>query len=77
MYSLVLTSHKPEAKKFKKWITFEVLPKIRKTGKYDLDGGVKEPEVPEGYVVMSYLNPIEVKTYRLDELVRCDKSREN
>ena len=36
MYSLVLTSHKPEAKKFKKWITSEVLPKIRKTGKYDL-----------------------------------------
>lgn len=37
MYSLVLRSKKPEAKKFKKWITSEVLPKIRKTGKYDLD----------------------------------------
>lgn len=36
LYSLILTSNKPEAKKFKKWITSEVLPKIRKTGKYDL-----------------------------------------
>ena len=40
-------------------------------------GWYKTPEVPEGYVVKSALNPSEVKTYRLDELVRCDKSREN
>ena len=35
MYSLVLTSRKPQAKAFKKWITSEVLPSIRKTGKYE------------------------------------------
>lgn len=34
LYSLVLTSNKPEAKKFKKWVTSEVLPSIRKTGQY-------------------------------------------
>jgi prophage antirepressor-like protein len=34
MYSLVLTSRKPEAKRFKKWITSEVLPTIRKTGSF-------------------------------------------
>jgi len=34
MYSLVLRSHKPEAKKFSKWVTREVLPSIRKTGSY-------------------------------------------
>lgn len=34
LYSLVLTSRKPEAKAFKKWITSEVLPAIRKTGGY-------------------------------------------
>lgn len=34
MYSLVLTSRKPEAKAFKKWVTSEVLPAIRKTGAY-------------------------------------------
>ncbi len=34
LYSLILTSRKPEAKKFKKWVTNEVLPSIRKTGGY-------------------------------------------
>ena len=32
LYSLILTSRKPEAKSFKKWVTSEVLPSIRKTG---------------------------------------------
>ena len=35
LYSLVLRSRKPEAKKFTKWVTSEVLPAIRKTGKYE------------------------------------------
>jgi anti-repressor protein len=34
LYSLVLGSRKPEAKAFKKWVTSEVLPTIRKTGSY-------------------------------------------
>ena len=34
LYSLILTSRKAEAKRFKKWITSEVLPSIRKTGTY-------------------------------------------
>ncbi len=34
LYSAILKSRKPEAKKFKKWITSEVLPAIRKTGKF-------------------------------------------
>lgn len=34
LYSLILGSRKPEAKKFKKWVTSEVLPAIRKTGRY-------------------------------------------
>jgi len=33
-YSLVLTSTKPEAKTFKKWVCHEVLPAIRKAGKF-------------------------------------------
>lgn len=37
LYSLVLRSRKPEAKQFKKWVTSEVLPSIRKTGKYQLE----------------------------------------
>lgn len=34
LYSLVLGSRKPEAKAFKRWITHEVIPQIRKTGAY-------------------------------------------
>jgi prophage antirepressor-like protein len=36
LYSLILTSRKPEAKRFKKWVTNEVLPSIRKTGSYNI-----------------------------------------
>lgn len=34
LYSLILSSKMPEAKKFKRWVTSEVLPSIRKTGGY-------------------------------------------
>jgi len=34
LYSLILRSRKPEAKEFKRWITHEVLPALRKTGGY-------------------------------------------
>lgn len=34
LYSLILTSRKEGAKRFKKWVTSEVLPAIRKTGSY-------------------------------------------
>ena len=44
MYSLVLRSRKPEAKAFKRWITHEVLPAIRKTGSYSAT-----PTLPQDY----------------------------
>lgn len=34
LYNLIFRSRKPEAKKFRKWVTAEVLPSIRKTGMY-------------------------------------------
>ncbi len=34
LYSLILSSKLPSAKKFKRWVTSEVLPEIRKTGAY-------------------------------------------
>lgn len=36
MYTLIIRSRKPEAKAFRKWVTAEVLPTIRKTGRYEL-----------------------------------------
>jgi prophage antirepressor-like protein len=37
LYALILKSRKPQAKKFRKWITSEVIPSIRKTGGYAFD----------------------------------------
>ena len=36
LYELILRSTKPEARAFRKWITSDLLPKLRKTGKYDM-----------------------------------------
>jgi len=38
LYSLILRSRKPEAKAFKRWVTHDVLPSIRKSGGYILPG---------------------------------------
>ncbi len=43
LYSLILTSRKPSAKLFKKWVTNEVLPALRKTGQYNIKPGVLSP----------------------------------
>ncbi len=36
LYSLILSSKLPSAKRFKRWVTSEVLPAIRKTGRYEI-----------------------------------------
>ena len=43
LYALIFRSNKPNARKFRKWITSEVLPSIRKTGKY---AAPVQPELP-------------------------------
>ena len=37
LYSLILSSKMPNAKKFKRWVTSEVLPALRKTGTYEME----------------------------------------
>lgn len=37
LYDVILESRKPNAKKFRKWITSEVIPTIRKTGSYSIN----------------------------------------
>lgn len=50
LYSLILTSRKPCAKRFKKWVTSEVLPAIRKTGGYMVSYfPVERPQDPQSY----------------------------
>jgi prophage antirepressor-like protein len=45
-YTLVLRSRKPEAKPFRRWVTSEVLPAIRKTGSYSQPGRDDRNSVP-------------------------------
>ena len=54
LYSAILKSRKPEAKKFKKWVTSEVLPAIRKTGKYE----APKPVVTPNYVTANDMENI-------------------
>lgn len=51
LYNVILRSDKPEAKPFRKWVTAEVLPTIRKTGSY----GVK-PEKPNKALEIKEMN---------------------
>lgn len=44
LYALIFKSRKPEAKAFRKWVTSEVLPSIRKTGKYSVQ------KTPQTYI---------------------------
>jgi len=46
LYAVILRSDKPEAKPFRKWITAEVLPSIRKTGSYTVKGKPKKAALP-------------------------------
>ncbi|MEC1411901.1 BRO family protein [Bacillus safensis] len=47
LYSLILSSKMPDAKKFKRWVTSEILPAIRQTGQY---GGPKALTEREGQI---------------------------
>lgn len=60
LYALIFTSRKPEAQRFRRWVTGEVLPSIRKTGGYRLDDHAR-PQVsdfrrtqPAEYVISPY-----------------------
>lgn len=63
LYSLILTSRKPEAKAFKKWVTSEVLPSIRKRGMFslsDVSSLIEEARLNSENVVYVYVVENEV-----------------
>ena len=79
LYTLVMRSNKPEAKKFRKWVTSEVLPSIRRTGSYSVHGeneSVYDKFTFEGWdIVRSALN---AKTPgELEKVRKIDKAFEN
>lgn len=72
LYAVILRSNKPEAKKFRKWITWEVLPSLRKTGSYSLS---KAPEA-ELLREIQRLNEINERTnQKLDILIKQNEQK--
>lgn len=68
LYTLILASRKPDAKKFKRWITHEVLPSIRKTGGYIQ---VKDDDSEEEILSKALLiakRTIEQRNTRIEEM---------
>ena len=65
LYSLILSSKLPNAKKFKHWVTSEVLPKIRKYGMYAIDDLIANPDL--GIAALNALKEEREKNKKLEE----------
>lgn len=79
LYSVILRSDKPQAKPFKRWVTHEVLPSIRKTGSYshpqarasDFESLTRRIEALEKEAVQRRVETLE-NIYRYNEAERID-----
>ena len=69
LYSLILSSKLPNAKRFKRWVTSEVLPSIRKTGSYN------SPDYSALSPQLQYLISLEQKTKELETAVQTTNKR--
>lgn len=56
VYRLVFTSRKPEAEEFKRWLAHEVLPQLRKTGKFAAIEEAPRPPTPGADDALALLN---------------------
>lgn len=64
LYSLVLSSKMPEAKKFKRWVTTEILPAIRKHGAYMTDSVLEQAVSDPDFMIGLLTNLKEEKEKR-------------
>ena len=86
LYNLIFQSRKPEARKFRKWVTSDVLPSIRKSGRYEMmrsrmsDDFLDLRDIPyESFRFMGGgVRVVEcegVKWYSINDVFRCIGSR--
>lgn len=68
VYRLVFRSRKPEAERFKRWLAHEVLPQIRRTGKYD--PAASRPAPPEAFEIDVQHAPLSAKVEYLRMVAR-------
>ena len=73
LYSLILSSKLPKAKEFKRWVTSEVLPSIRKHGAYAVDELLNDPEF--AIKTFTALKEERERSKRLSEQIEVDKPK--
>lgn len=67
LYAAVIGSQLPSAKKFKRWITSEVLPQIRKTGTYIPDLSALSPELQLMNAIVAQMSKDAIQLAKLQE----------
>jgi anti-repressor protein len=77
LYSLILTSRKSEAKQFKRWVTHEVLPTIRKHGAYLTDDALEKTLQDPDYIigVITALKDEKQKRIVAEQQIQMDKPK--
>lgn len=73
LYNVIFLSRKPQAKKFKRWVTHEVLPSIRKHGIYAVDAVLDNPDMM--IAALQKLKAEREKTKALSETVAVQKQQ--
>lgn len=73
LYSVILRSEKPEAKQFKRWITHEVIPSIRKHGGYYV--GLSK-ELQAIFITDQKIQAVETRVERLENTMTIDYSQQ-
>lgn len=66
LYDAILDSRKPEAKKFRKWVTSEVLPSIRKHGAYMTNETLEKALTSPDFLIQLAINLKEEKQKRIE-----------
>lgn len=70
MYSLIFNCSLDEAKQFKRWVTSEVLPEIRKTGSYKNNIEISEDKIRLIVEKLALENMLDIKTDKVKESIK-------
>ena len=76
LYALIVRSDKKEAKPFRKWITSEVIPAIRKTGSYSKPMSVQDVLIATLEEQKKMVHRIEIVENKVDNEIRIDQSEQ-
>ena len=76
LYDVILDSRKPEAKRFRKWVTSEVLPTIRKHGAYMTKDALERAIAEPDFLIQLATTLKEEKTRRLEAEQQCEAQKQ-